>query len=355
MNEAIPEPLSADIGEDDALSLVADSAIEITADTADIPTGPVEFVVNESQVGTRLDFCLAHQFTSYSRVHLRRAITAGLVTVNGRRVKAAHHMRPGDLVLITLPNIPREYPQAENVPLDILYEDASLAVVNKPAGMVVHPGRGHWSGTLTAALQFHFDQLSSVGGPARPGIVHRLDRDTSGVLIVAKSDQTHMLLSQQFENRTVEKEYIAIVVGEPDRDRDVVDLPIGPHPYSREKKAIRRDHADAKPAQTFYEVAERLRGFAIVRAFPKTGRTHQIRLHLAHIRCPVLCDRLYGGRARITLGELTHRREEGDVMLERQALHARRLKILHPHTREPMEFVAPIPADLQRVIEILRR
>ena len=164
--------------------------------------------------------------------------------------------------------------------------------------MVVHPAKGHWEGTLASALAHHFGTLSGRGGPTRPGIVHRLDRDTSGVIVVAKNDQAHDALAAQFKAREVEKEYLAIVVGVPELDRDRIDEPIGDHPTHREKKAIRRSDPEARSAVTEYEVVERFVGFALVRARPKTGRTHQIRLHLAHIRHPVLCDRLYGGRVR---------------------------------------------------------
>jgi 23S rRNA pseudouridine1911/1915/1917 synthase len=256
---------------------------------------------------------------------------------------------------IFLPELPRSSPQPEDIPLDILYEDEHLAIVNKPPRMVVHPARGHWSGTLTSALQFHFDQLSLAGGANRPGIVHRLDRDTSGVLVVAKTDAAHMRLADQFETRSVEKEYFSIVVGTPNLDRDMIDSPIGPHPYQREKMAIRQDHPQSRTAQTFYEVTERFAGFACVRVMPKTGRTHQIRLHLAHIGCPVLCDRLYGGRARLTVGDLNHRPDETEVILDRQALHARRLKFEHPVTGAVIECAAEIPADISRTIEALRR
>ena len=210
-------------------------------------------------------------------------------------------------------------------------------------------------GDADRALAFHFENLSTHGGPTRPGIVHRLDRDTSGVLVVAKTDATHMRLAEQFEQRTTEKEYFAIVVGVPDRDRDVIDLPIGPHPSHREKMAIRRGRPDSRESQTFYEVIERFEGFAALKVLPKTGRTHQIRLHLTHIGFPVLCDRLYGGRARITRGELSRDATDTTVLLERQALHARRLKIVSPTTGEPLEFVAPLPADLTGMLAELRR
>ncbi len=200
---------------------------------------------------------------------LRKAINAAAVEVNGARQKASHRLRLGERVRLALPEIPREAPAPEDIPLDVLYEDAWIAAINKPPGMVVHPAKGHWAGTLTGALQFHFDSLSGAGGPARPGIVHRLDRDTSGVLVVAKTDRAHFALSEQFAARTVEKEYFAIVAGSPDRDRDLVDLPIGVHPYQREKMAVRRDHPTSRPAQTFYEVTERFVGFAALRACRK--------------------------------------------------------------------------------------
>jgi 23S rRNA pseudouridine1911/1915/1917 synthase len=225
--------------------------------------------------------------------------------------------------------------------------------------MVVHPARGHWSGTLTSALAFHFDKLSGAGGPTRPGIVHRLDRDTSGVMVIAKTDQAHFELSAQFEQRDIAKEYFAISVGVPDWDRDAIDLPIGIHPYQREKMAIRRDHATSRPAQTQYEVIERFDGFAALRVTPKTGRTHQIRVHLSTIHCPVLCDKLYGGRSQITRGELKRKFQSTEpddqhIILERQALHAYKLGFEHPDDKREMEFIAPLPADIEHTLSELR-
>lgn len=314
-----------------------------------------ELVVPEELSGARLDWYLARQFPAYSRVLLRKAINAAGVKVDGRRVKAAHKLRGGERITIVLPEVAREGPRPEDIPLDVLYEDAAIAVINKPPAMVVHPAKGHWKGTLTAALQFHFDRLSSVGGPTRPGIVHRLDRDTSGVIVVAKTDQVHLRLARQFESRAVEKEYFALCAGVPDRDRDTIDLPVGLHPHQREKMAVRRDHSTSREAQTFYEVAERFDGFSAIRAVPRTGRTHQIRLHLTNIGCPVLCDRLYGGRAEITRGEISRDASDTEVLLARQALHARRLKIVHPTTGEPIEFIAPLPADMEGVLTALRQ
>jgi len=320
----------------------------------ELSSAPRELIIPPEQAGARVDWYLAQQFPSYSRVLLRKIINAAGVTVDGARVKAAHRLRGGERVIITLPELDREGPKPENIPLDILYEDEFLAAVNKPPAMVVHPAKGHWAGTLTSALQFHFDQLSTAGGKARPGIVHRLDRDTSGVMVVAKTDLVHLNLSAQFENRTVEKEYFALTAGVPDRDRDIIDLPIGAHPYQREKMAIRRDHETSREAQTFYEVVERFEGFGAIKLTPKTGRTHQIRLHLASIGCAVLCDRLYGSRALLTRGELARDPKDTTPVLERQALHARRLKIRHPQTGEPLEFIAPLPDDIAHAVEVLR-
>ena len=317
---------------------------------------PVELVVSSSEAGWRLDLFLVHHFPDYSRVHLRRVITAGGVRIDDETGgKPSYRLKPGQRVRVVLPEIPREAPRPEEIPLDVLYEDDWLAVVNKPPGMVVHPARGHWSGTLASALQYHFGgKLSTAGGPTRPGIVHRLDRDTSGAILVAKHDLAHAKLAAQFRDRTVEKEYFALVSGRPERDRDVIDRPIGMHPTHREKMAIRRDDPASRTAETFYEVLERFDGFAAVRASPKTGRTHQIRVHLNHIGCPVLCDRQYGGRSRITRGEIRRDCEDALVLLDRQALHAWRLEFAHPDTSESIRIEAPLPDDMAAVLAELR-
>jgi 23S rRNA pseudouridine1911/1915/1917 synthase len=314
---------------------------------------PVELTVEPAESGWRLDVFLVHHFPDYSRVHLRRVITSGGVSVDAQGGKPSYRLKPGQRVRAILPEIPREAPSPEDIPLDVLYEDDWLAVVNKPPGMVVHPARGNWTGTLASALQHRFaGKLSSAGGPTRPGIVHRLDRDTSGVILVAKHDLAHGKLASLFHDRTVEKEYFALVAGAPEHDRDLIDRPIGIHPIQREKMAI-RSGGESKPAETFYEVVERFQGFAAIKVLPKTGRTHQIRVHLHHAGCPILCDRQYGGRALITRGEI-RRGDDPEVLLERQALHARRLKFTHPETGEIIEITAPIPRDITAVLEELR-
>ncbi len=322
------------------------------------------FEVAEEQQGERLDVFLTRLLPEASRVRIRRGIEAGEATVAGAGRKASYRLKPGQQVEFTLPPPPADGPEPEPIDLTILYEDDVIAVVDKPPGMVVHPAKGHWSGTLASALVHHFDQLSEHGGPTRPGIVHRLDRDTSGVLVVAKTDLAHRQLAEQFKARTVRKEYLALVLGCPDLDRDQIDHPIGAHPSQREKMALRADHSTSRSAQTFYEVEQRFPGVSLVHAFPKTGRTHQIRLHLTHIRCPVLCDKLYGGRSRLTIGELrTLSRKkhlaadlpDDAVLLDRQALHAHTLSFAHPISGEQVQVTAPLPADMQGLLEILRQ
>lgn len=333
------------------------------------PGETAELTVRPSESGWRLDLFLAHYFPSYSRVLLRKAIQAEGVAVDGRHGKPAFRLKPGQKVTFTLPELPRESPIPEDIPLEVLYEDDELAVINKPANMVVHPSRGHWAGTLVGALAFRYaGKLSSVRGPGRPGIVHRLDRDTSGAILIAKNDLIHAKLAGLFESKKIQKEYFAIVSGAISADRDLVDLPIGHHPKNREKMRIARDDPEAKSALTFFEVIERFRGFSTVRALPKTGRTHQIRVHLAHLGTPVLCDKLYGGLAQITRGEIAGRRgeplaagseEESDsfaeVLLDRQALHARKLTFEHPATKKEIIVEAPLPADMQQTLDAIRQ
>jgi len=322
-----------------------------------------QFEVADEHQGQRLDVFLAACLPEASRVRIRRGIDVGDAKVAGVVRKAAYRLSAGQQVEFLLPPPPASGPEPEPVELSILYEDDAIAVIDKPPGMVVHPAKGHWTGTLASALVHHFDQLSGHGGAARPGIVHRLDRDTSGVLVVAKTDQAHQRLAEQFQARSVCKEYLALVAGCPDRDRDLIDQPIGAHPSQREKMALRADHPTSRPAQTFYEVVERFPGVTLVRVQPKTGRTHQIRLHLASVRCPVLCDKLYSGRARLTAGELRslcrakHLAAElpdDAVLLGRQALHAHRLSFAHPLSGEQMQVTAPLPADLQQLLQILQ-
>jgi 23S rRNA pseudouridine1911/1915/1917 synthase len=316
-----------------------------------------EFIVKARMGGKRIDSYLSNRYPDYSRSVIQKVIDANAVLVNGQPTKASARVKEGDVVRIWLPELNTEPPQPEDIPIGIAYEDPSFVVVIKPPGLVTHPAKGNWTGTLVNALQFHFDKLSSVGGEHRPGIVHRLDRDTSGLLIVAKEDKAHAALSKQFADRTIQKEYIALVYGEPDRDRDTIDMMIGTHPTNREKMAIRPEAEGGKEAVTFYEVLERFRGFALVRCKPKTGRTHQIRVHLTQIGHPIVADKMYAGRTKLTLGDIAGADvpEADRSLIERQALHAYTLSLTHPLTGEPMTLTAPLPDDIGATVHMLRK
>ncbi len=322
---------------------------------------PVEFVVRARQSGRRLDAYLVARFVDFSRSVIQKLIDAEAVLINDQPTKASYKVHEGDRIRIWLPDIGDGTPTPEDIPLQIVYEDDAFVVVDKAAGMIVHPAKGNWSGTLVNALQFHFERLSTVGGPERPGVIHRLDRDTTGLVIVGKDDRAHRKIALQFEERTVQKEYLALVYGEPDRDSDYIDRPIGFHPTVREKMAVRSLIEGGRDAVTFYEVLERFRGYALVRCKPKTGRTHQIRVHLLHIGHPIVADKPYSGRARLTVGELlgADRRDVSEtererVLIDRQALHAHRLQFAHPTTGQPMQFASPPPADMSAALDAFR-
>ncbi len=322
------------------------------------PGEELTWTVAATDAGQRLDVFLAAAFPDRSRSFLARAIAAGGVRVDGVVARGSLKLRPGQSLVFTVPQPPREGPEAEEIPLRFIHIDEVIAVVDKPAGMVVHPAKGNWKGTLAGGLKWHLEQasggggLSSAGGPTRPGIVHRLDRDTSGVIVVARSEAAHHALARQFERRTVSKTYLAITQGQPRFDADEIDLPIGIHPYQREKMAVRRGHSTSREAVTRYEVLERFRLGALVRVTPRTGRTHQIRVHLAAVGAPVLSDALYSGRPVIEppLVGLP----PGPPLLERQALHAAALELDHPATGARTRFEAPLPDDMERILAALR-
>jgi len=260
---------------------------------------------------------------------------------------------------VRLPEIPDATLSAENIPLEILYEDDSLVVINKPADMIVHPGKGNYGGTLAAAVQFHFDRLSDVAGRFRPGIVHRLDRNTTGVILVAKDNQVHSRISDQFQRREVAKEYRAICHGDIPLDSDYIETHIRVHPKKREKMQVCPPDSCSRDAATFYEVLERFGRFTYVRLRPSTGRTHQLRVHMQHLGHPIIADALYGGGAVLHRADLTSnvgtpgRSDDDDVLIARQALHAFKLKILHPQSGQPLSFEAPLPQDMQQTLAAL--
>jgi 23S rRNA pseudouridine1911/1915/1917 synthase len=317
---------------------------------------PSDFRVKARMVGKRIDAYLASRFPDYSRSVIQKIIDAGAVLVNAQLTKASYKVRLDDHIRVWLPELADEIPAPENIPITVVYEDEAFVVVNKGPGMVTHPAKGHWSGTLVNAIQYHFDTLSTVAGAHRPGIVHRLDRDTSGLIVVAKDDQAHKLLAQQFEDRTIQKEYLALVSGAPERDSDYITRTIGFHPTNREKMAIRSPEDGGKEAVTFYEVLERFVGFALVRCRPETGRTHQIRVHLTHIGHPVVADKAYSGRGRLTFGDLAGSEiaDADRILIDRQALHAHSLRLSHPLTGQPLQLTAPMPEDMRRTLEALR-
>ncbi|MCL2347548.1 MAG: RluA family pseudouridine synthase [Planctomycetaceae bacterium] len=341
--------------DDDAVSPDELEPGELEPDGESFPSKPETLVVTDAESGWRLDLFLVHHFSKYSRMLIRKAIQTESVFVDGRGGKTAYRLKPGQQVTFMPPEIRREAARPENIPLDILYEDDDFVVINKPAHMVVHPSRGHWSGTLVSALAYHFAGLSTVRGPARPGIVHRLDRDTTGAILVAKNDLIHGKLATLFQEKRIQKEYFAVSFGSPNLDRDMIDRPIAHHPKYREKMVISKTDPETKTAQTLYEVVKRYRGMTTFRLFPRTGRTHQIRLHLASLNCPILCDELYGRQSKITQGEIEGTKSSGEVLLSRQALHAHRLAFVHPETGKTMEITAPIPDDMTRTIAAIEK
>jgi 23S rRNA pseudouridine1911/1915/1917 synthase len=322
--------------------------------------GPIDWEVRIRSEGMRLDRYVHLYFKDFSRSILQNAIDRGSILVNGKQSKSSYKVRPGDHLKIQLPAPTHDTPVPEDIPLEIVYEDEWLAIVNKPYDMVVHPAKGNWSGTLVNALSFRFKELSMENGSYRAGIVHRLDRDTSGAILIAKEASAHRELALAFEERRVFKEYAAITAGVLDRDSDYLEGRIKHHPTDRVKMFITNDKndPDAKDACTYYEVIERFRGYTFVRCQPRTGRTHQIRLHLASVDCPVLADKMYGGRDHVKLSDLNGSMpgSPGDrCVLNRQALHAWHLRFKHPKLGRWMEFEAPLPEDFLDILNMIRQ
>ena len=302
-----------------------------------------ELTVDPGAAGTRLDRWLSARLPELSRARLQVLIAAGRVRVGGRAVKASHRLRGGERVEVEVPPPAPEELLPEPAELAIVHEDAHVLVVDKPAGMVVHPGAGHARGTLAAAVLAHAPTIAGVGGPRRPGIVHRLDKDTSGLLVLAKTREAYEALVAQLASRTVTRRYLVVVHGRVARDAGVVDRPIGRHPHDRVRMAV-RPAGRGRRAVTRFRVLERFARFTHLEVSLETGRTHQIRVHLASLGHPVAGDAVYGGR----------RRPPVPVPLEGLALHAAALAFVHPATGERVEFRAPLPARMERLLSHLR-
>jgi len=307
----------------------------------------------------RLDRFLARRVPFLSRTQLQKLIEEEAITVNARVPKASTKLRRGDRVVATLPPPPSNAIAAEKIPLQILFEDDHLIIVNKQPDLIVHPARSHKSGTLINALAWHFlhnsgGTLSTVGEDiARPGVVHRLDKHTSGVMVCAKSDTAHWRIARQFEIRKTEKRYLCLVHGEVEPEADVIDLPLGKHPTIKEKYAVRHDEL-GKASQTVYRVREIYEGYSLVEIELRTGRTHQIRVHMSHIGYPLVGDDLYAGK-HVTVGDFDPAQPDAAApLLTRQALHAARLGFEHPISGQRVAFEAPMWADLARAVELLR-
>ena len=305
----------------------------------------VEFTVPSDFSGQRLDRFLVSMLEGRSRSFVQKLIEDGRISIAGREARPNLSVREGDRVFVDVPEVAPSTVSSEALPLDVLYQDAHLAVINKPSGLVVHPGAGHASGTLVNALLHHITDLSGIGGESRPGIVHRLDRGTSGVMVIAKNDSAHQELSRQFQDREVEKEYVALVWGVVQAGRRI-DAAIGRDPVNRQKMSARAKHA--RSAVTRITRARHLPGVTLCQVAIHTGRTHQIRVHLSAIGHPIVGDAVYGGVRRRIPGDLRALQR-----LERPFLHAERLAFTHPSDQRRMEFTAPLPNDLLQVLEDL--
>ncbi|RPH52920.1 MAG: RluA family pseudouridine synthase [Desulfobacteraceae bacterium] len=308
---------------------------------------------DESASGKRLDVVVSSLIPSCSRSIAASLILKGIISVQGNIKKPGYRVKYGDKISgsIPAPEPVRHLP--EPLELDILHEDEDIIVINKPPGMVVHPAPGHYSGTLVNALLYHCPDLPGIGGEIRPGIVHRLDKDTSGALVVAKNDASLASLAYQFRERKIRKQYLALVHGSMEQDSGSIALPIGRHPSDRKKMSV----LTRKPrmAETAWEVAERFDTATLIRIDLKTGRTHQIRVHCAAIRHPVVGDPVYGGRAKILVNSKIKGSATGGLKLaKRQMLHAWRIRFNHPATKKTMEFEAPVPDDMAELIGKLR-
>ena len=314
---------------------------------------PLNLRVGSSIKERRLDKYLHGRFSNLSRRYIQDAIKQGTAKVNGKIAKPSLKLNPGDEITFVLPEPPSKDILPENLPLNIIYEDSELIILNKQPGILVHPARGNTHGTLVNALAYYSDELSSGLGEFRPGIVHRLDKNTTGVMVVTKNDIAQWKIAKQFENRQVSKTYLAIVHGTPELTADRINAPLGMHPRVREKYAIRPEKG--KESITFYEVIEAFRGFSLLELTPKTGRTHQIRVHLSYLKHPIVADDMYGGKLVYQWQLEDSEPVVQEPIMNRVALHAFSLEFTHPTTEKKVKFEAPLPDDMQNLLDMLRK
>lgn len=308
------------------------------------------FYADESVSGKRLDIVVSSFIPSCSRSIAASLIIKGKITVRDHIKKPSYRVKYGDKISGAIPDPEPVLFLPEPIELNILYEDSDIIVINKQPGIVAHPAPGHYSGTLVNALLFHCPDLTGIGGEIRPGIVHRLDKDTSGVLVVAKNDISHANLCLQFKERRVKKKYLALVCGSMEQDSGSITLPIGRHPWDRKKMSVLT--RKPKMAETLWGVIERFEAVTFIGINLKTGRTHQIRVHCAAIRHPVLGDHVYGNRLKLSVN--SRKIQELSIQVKRQMLHAWKIRFSHPVTNKTMEFEAPLPDDMKELISLLK-
>lgn len=298
----------------------------------------IEIYVNEED-NERLDSFLANELNEVSRTYVQKIIKESLVFVNGVNQKSSYLVQEGDHIKVTLPSPVKLEVLAEDIPLNIIFEDEDIVIINKDQGMVVHPAPGNYTGTMVNALLFQIKNLSSINGVIRPGIIHRLDKDTSGIIMVAKNDESHRFLSEQLKERNVKREYIAIVHGVLNNEMGVINAPIGRDPKDRKKMTV--INTNSKEAITHFKVIEEFQKYSLIQAQLETGRTHQIRVHFSYINHPVVGDTVYSKFA-------------NSFGINKQLLHAKKLGFIHPKTKEYMEFETDIPQSFIEVLKIIK-
>ncbi len=299
----------------------------------------IKQVIVEDEDKERIDLYLTQQIDEISRSYIQKLIKQGLVTVNNKKIKPKYNVNQGDVIKVKFPKPRKLKIEPEHIPIEIIYEDEDVAVVNKPKGMVVHPAPGNYTGTLVNALLYNLSNLSSINGVIRPGIVHRIDKDTTGLLMIAKNNKAHNCLASQLKEHSITRKYMCVVEGNIKEDKGTIDAPIGRHPVDRKKMTV--INRNSKRAVTHFKVLERFKQYTLIEAQLETGRTHQIRVHMSYIKHPLLGDEVYG-------------RRKQKFNLQGQVLHAKVIGFIHPTTKEYMEFDSNLPDYFSRILDVLR-